>query len=39
MAGEGGDPRDVDWMVWGEVAELQVLDHSLAQRSHDVLLC
>ena len=40
MVGEGGDARDVDLDgPGGEVAEFHVLDHSAAQRCHDVLLC
>src|SRR5512135_1525667 len=40
VACEGGDPLDIDLDgPGGEVAELQVLDHALAQRCHDVLLC
>src|SRR5512135_827027 len=40
VACEGGDPLDVDLDgPGGEVAELQVLDHALAQRCHDVLPC
>ena len=39
MLGEGGDALDVDLDGAGrEVAELHVLDHSLAQRCHGVLL-
>jgi hypothetical protein len=40
MACEGSDPLDVDPDRRGrEVAEPRVLDHALAQRSHDVLPC
>ena len=40
MACEGGDPHGVDFDRPGcEILELHVLDHSAAQRCHDVLLC
>jgi hypothetical protein len=40
VAGEGGDPLDVDPDGGGrEVAEPQALDHALAERGHDVLPC